>query len=155
MQPTTLIKIEDCSTATGSGCGSTSTTHHQSTIYEPCKSNSIHTSTITTAVQTSDLSPDITSHHQLYYHSDGNLIQIAPHSHSSGVLEQAIVSSRSPITVSRCLTPPDENENVDNSSVTGPEGNFASGFMYALKIHKHIFNYSTRCNHSNGHTCYE
>lgn len=136
MQPTTLIKIEDCSTATGNGCGSTSTTHHQSTIYEPCKTNSIHTSTITTAVQTNDMSPDITSHHQLYYHSDGNLIQIAPHSHSTGVLEQTLVASRSPITVARCITPPDENDNLDNSSLAGPEGNlrdfyfFLGGCMY-------------------------
>lgn len=131
IQPTTLIKIEDCRSAmSASGTTNNSNTthhhHHQSTIYDPMKNNSIQTATITTAVQTNDMSPDIaTTAHHLYYHSDGNLIQIAPQSSQTGMLEtHNMTVSTSPIS-HRCLSNVNEHsdsEAVENNSMALPDG---------------------------------
>lgn len=81
----TLIKIEDCNGAVtaannaSANCASLASINNHAS-FEP-KSTAIQTATITTAVQTNDMAPDIAA--QLGYYQThglhGNLIQIAPH----------------------------------------------------------------------------
>lgn len=98
----TLIKIEDCTSSASTGnCGSITSInhhhnqqhqqqqhqhnnhHHHHQTYEP-KSTAIQTATITTAVQTNEMSPELAA--QLSYYQThglhGNLIQIAPNTSS-------------------------------------------------------------------------
>lgn len=142
MQPTTLIKIEDCGGGNGAEPPHLNTIstahnshhqhqHHQPSLYEPCKSTAIQAASITTAVQTNDISPDISTH-QLYYQSEGNLIQITPH--STEIMESLIESRNNnivtppPIRDCRSLTLPISGaeqplpEQLDSTSNIVPEG---------------------------------
>lgn len=112
--PTTLIKIEDCSSAT-TGNTTTSAHYQQSHMFDPCKSTSIQT--IATAVQTSNMTPDLETHHQMYYQSEGNLIQIAPHNDPcTNMIDET--RTLSPLSDRRDMSP--NNDHLDNSA--GPEG---------------------------------
>lgn len=129
MQSTpTLIKIEDCNSSVSSGngngsnhCGtitSINANHHPA--FEP-KSTAMQTATITTAVQTNDMTPDLAA--QLSYYQThglhGNLIQIAPHppamppltsTNNNAITAEAIMNTldcRSLQQTSSILTPPD------------------------------------------------
>ncbi len=111
-----LIKIEDCSSATN-GNTTTSAHHQQSHMFDPCKSTSIQT--IATAVQTSSMTPELETHHQMYYQSEGNLIQIAPHNNPcAGMMEAIEARALSPLSDRRDMSP--TNDHLDNSSL--PEG---------------------------------
>lgn len=92
------------------------------------KTNSIQTATITTAVQTNEMSPDIaTTAHHLYYHSDGNLIQIAPQSAQTGMLEPHNMTQPSSPISHRCLSNTNEHidsEAVESHSLAMPDGKF-------------------------------
>ncbi|KAJ6629261.1 Protein winged eye [Pseudolycoriella hygida] len=115
--PATLIKIEDCSSAT-TGNTSTSSHHQQSHLFDPCKSTTMQT--IATAVQTSNMTPELEMHHQMYYQSEGNLIQIAPHNEPCRNMMDAIEArSLSPLSDRRDMSP--TNENLDNSTLSLPE----------------------------------
>lgn len=116
--PATLIKIEDCSSAT-SGNTTTSAHHQQSHMYDPCKSTAMQT--IATAVQTSSLTPELETHHQMYYHqSEGNLIQIAPHSNPcANMIDSIETRTLSPLSDRREMSP--SNDNMD-SMQSGPDG---------------------------------
>lgn len=74
----TLIKIEDCSNSSANNNAGTITTMNHHSAYDP---KAIQAATITTAVQTNDVSPDIAA--QLSYYQThglhGNLIQISSH----------------------------------------------------------------------------
>lgn len=116
--PATLIKIEDCSSATN-GNTTTSAHHQQSHIFDPCKSTSIQT--IATAVQTNNMTPELETHHQMYYQSEGNLIQLAPHNNPCTNMMDAIETrSLTPLSDRRGMSP--TNEHLDNSTPLGPEG---------------------------------
>lgn len=144
--PATLIKIEDCSSAT-SGNTTTSAHHQQSHIFDPCKSTAIQT--IATAVQTSSLTPELETHHQMYYHqSEGNLIQIA--SHSDPCASMIETRSLSPLSDRREMSP--SNDNMD-SMQSGPEG-LLSTFFSMLSLSLNILSRSSRCKYSN-FTCDE
>lgn len=92
------------------------------------KTNSIQTATITTAVQTNEMSPDIaTTAHHLYYHSDGNLIQIAPQSTQTGMLESHNMTVPASPVSHRCLS--NANEHIDSETIEShsqalPDGKF-------------------------------
>lgn len=83
IQPTpTLIKIED-SVQNGSNGNCNALAPYS---IEP-KSTAIQTATITTAVQTNEMTPDIAAQLSNYYQAHGlhgNLIQIAPHTTQIG-----------------------------------------------------------------------
>lgn len=114
--PATLIKIEDCSSAT-TGNTTTSAHHQQSHMFDTCKSTAIQT--IATAVQTSSMTPDLETHQQMYYQSEGNLIQIAPHNDPcANMIDNIENRSLSPLSDRRDMSP--TNDHLDNS--VGPEG---------------------------------
>lgn len=83
IQPTpTIIKIED-SVQSGSNGNCNALAPYS---IEP-KSTAIQTATITTAVQTNEMTPDIAAQLSNYYQAHGlhgNLIQIAPHTTTIG-----------------------------------------------------------------------
>lgn len=123
IQPThSLIKIEDCNNsmtnARNNGTGTLASINHHS-AFEP-KSTTMQTASITTAVQTNDISPDLAA--QLSYYQThglhGNLIQIASHPTSMPSLTNSISSNTNSIlqtatlmgtlqSSSNMLTPPD------------------------------------------------
>lgn len=156
IQPTqTLIKIEDCNSsvtnATSNGSGPLTSINHHHSAFEP-KSTTMQTASITTAVQTNDISSDLAA--QLSYYQahglHGNLIQIASHptsmppltnsinSHTNSGLQTlmgtlqstANILTPADVTISTmsCLTPISESfsrsdENLDSSGVSSlPEG---------------------------------
>lgn len=92
------------------------------------KTNSIQTATITTAVQTNEMSPDIaTTAHHLYYHSDGNLIQIAPQNSQTGMLEPHNMTVQTSPISNRCLSNVNEHidsEAIESHSLALPDGKF-------------------------------
>lgn len=114
--PATLIKIEDCSSAT-TGNTTTSAHHQQSHMFDSCKSTAMQT--IATAVQTSNMTPELETHHQMYYQSEGNLIQISSHNDpcANMILE---TRSLSPLSDRRDMSP--INDHLENSALSGPEG---------------------------------
>lgn len=116
--PATLIKIEDCSSAT-TGNSTASAHHHQSHMFDPCKSTSMQT--IATAVQTSSMTPELETHHQMYYQSEGNLIQIAQHNNQcTNMVDTIETRTPSPMSDRRDMSP--TNDHMDNSALSGPEG---------------------------------
>ena len=127
MQPTTLIKIEDSggTTTTSAAAHHHHHHHHQSSLFDPCKTSSIQTSTITAAVQTNEMSPNIPSHHhhhQMYFESDGNLIQISPHiPHTTTISDESSENIPSPQQVSPTEQPNSEPDHFTNDD-DGPNG---------------------------------
>lgn len=116
--PATLIKIEDCSSASN-GNTTTSAHHQQSHMFDPCKSTSIQT--IATSVQTS-MTPELEAHHQMYYQSEGNLIQIASHNNNpcANMIDAIEARTLSPLSDRRDMSP--VNDHLENVSISGPEG---------------------------------
>lgn len=115
--PATLIKIEDCSSATN-GNTTTSAHHQHSHMIDPCKSTSIQT--IATSVQTS-MTPELEAHHQMYYQSEGSLIQIASQNNQCGNIMDAIEArSLSPLSDRRDMSP--VNDQLNNCEQSVPEG---------------------------------
>ncbi|KAG4072064.1 hypothetical protein HA402_015563 [Bradysia odoriphaga] len=114
--PATLIKIEDCSSATN-GNTTTSAHHQQSHMFDPCKSTSIQT--IATSVQTG-MTPELEAHHQMYYQSEGSLIQMASHNNPCGsMIEDIEARSLSPLSYRRDMSP--ASDHLENSTPSVPE----------------------------------
>lgn len=93
----TLIKIEDCNnsvTNATSNCSNSLASINHHSAFEP-KSTTMQTASITTAVQTNDIAPDLAT--QLSYYQThglhGNLIQIASHPASMPPLTDSISSN--------------------------------------------------------------
>lgn len=122
--PATLIKIEDCSTT---GNTTTSAHHQQSHMFDSCKSTAMQT--IATAVQTSSMTPELETHHQMYYQSEGNLIQISSHNDpcANMILE---TRSLSPLSDRRDMSP--TNDHLENSELSGPEGKLGAVILFQI-----------------------
>lgn len=126
--PATLIKIEDCSSATNGN--TTTSAHHQQShhMFDPCKATAMQT--IATAVQTSNMTPELEAHHQMYYQSEGNLIQIAAHGNNpcGGMIESMDPRSMSPLSERRDMSP--INDHLDDVvTPLVPEGQFVFRFV--------------------------
>lgn len=78
--------------------------------------------TIATAVQTSSMTPELETHHQMYYQSEGNLIQIASHHDPcANMIDTIETRTLSPLSDRRDDVSP-INDHMENSAVTVPEG---------------------------------
>lgn len=82
--------------------------------------------TIASAMQTSSMTPELESHHQMYYQSEGNLIQIAPHDPCANMMNSIENRAMSPISDRRDMSP--TNEHSENAALLGPEGEFVLQF---------------------------